>query len=301
MPGLGGAAGSAVVDVVDDGASAGPGSGRRAVRDAGTRTELGGTLEIGPRERAAAPCTFPLPKTRERTRGRRPGIIRVVIVDDHSARPPGARGRPASADRRRGGGRGRETAGGGPSRRRCRPDVVLMDLQLPELQGPEATRRSSPARPETAVLVLTMFEDDGTVHRGDRAARSATCSRARTARTSRGRAFRRGRAGQCSARRSRGGCGRFRRSAVPPGTAFPAAHRPGAEILDKLGPASTNVEIGRRAVPLAQDGREQRLHDPGQAAPLPTRPGDRAGPRGRARPTRRSCMVARAALVCRRG
>ncbi len=44
------------------------------------------------------------------------------------------------------------------------PDVVLMDLQLPGLSGLEATREILAARPDTAVLVLTMFEDDDTVH-----------------------------------------------------------------------------------------------------------------------------------------
>ena len=43
------------------------------------------------------------------------------------------------------------------------PDVVVMDLQMPGLHGIEATRRIRAARPGTAVLVLTMFEDDDTV------------------------------------------------------------------------------------------------------------------------------------------
>ena len=43
------------------------------------------------------------------------------------------------------------------------PDVVIMDLQLPGLHGIEATREVVARRPGTAVLVLTMFEDDDMV------------------------------------------------------------------------------------------------------------------------------------------
>jgi two-component system response regulator NreC len=40
------------------------------------------------------------------------------------------------------------------------PDVVLMDVQMPELNGIEATQQIKKMVPSTAVLALTMHEDD---------------------------------------------------------------------------------------------------------------------------------------------
>jgi DNA-binding NarL/FixJ family response regulator len=50
-----------------------------------------------------------------------------------------------------------------------RPDVVLMDLNLPGASGIYATRRITQALPGTAVLVLTMSEDDQSIRDAIRA------------------------------------------------------------------------------------------------------------------------------------
>ena len=53
--------------------------------------------------------------------------------------------------------------------RELQPDVVVMDLQMPELNGIEATQRIVEESPHIGVLVLTMFEDDDSVFAAMRA------------------------------------------------------------------------------------------------------------------------------------
>ncbi len=55
---------------------------------------------------------------------------------------------------------------------RERPDVVLMDLKMPNVDGTEATRRLAQLSPGTAVLVLTTYADDDSVLPALRAGRS---------------------------------------------------------------------------------------------------------------------------------
>ena len=88
------------------------------------------------------------------------GTIRVLIVDDHSVVRRGLSALLATEP-------GIEVAGEAADGREAveravelRPDVVVMDLVLPEFDGVEAIRRIRSHLPEIRVLVLTSFGSD---------------------------------------------------------------------------------------------------------------------------------------------
>jgi DNA-binding NarL/FixJ family response regulator len=95
--------------------------------------------------------------------------VRVVVADDH---PVVRRGLRALLDTLPGIRVVGEAADGEAAVREVqltRPDVVLMDLRMPGLDGVAATRRVRETTPGTAVLVLTMVDDDATVREAVRA------------------------------------------------------------------------------------------------------------------------------------
>ncbi len=47
--------------------------------------------------------------------------------------------------------------------RALRPDVVLMDIDMPKVNGIEGTRLLKKALPEVEIVILTVFDDDGRV------------------------------------------------------------------------------------------------------------------------------------------
>jgi two-component system response regulator NreC len=47
----------------------------------------------------------------------------------------------------------------------CKPDLILMDLSMPDMSGIEATRRIIKELPDTKVVALTMHKDEGFVAR----------------------------------------------------------------------------------------------------------------------------------------
>jgi DNA-binding NarL/FixJ family response regulator len=95
--------------------------------------------------------------------------IRVLIADDHPVVRRGMGSLLASLDGVQVVGEVADGAAAVREAQLLRPDVVVMDLQMPVLDGVEATRRLVAAVPDTAVLVLTMFDDDEAVFAAMRA------------------------------------------------------------------------------------------------------------------------------------
>ena len=90
-------------------------------------------------------------------------MTRVLIVDDHPVFRDGLAGLLATLP-------GVEVAGTAGTAeealaaiKETAPDVVLMDINLPGASGVEATRRASQIAPRTAVLVISMVDDDDSV------------------------------------------------------------------------------------------------------------------------------------------
>ena len=89
--------------------------------------------------------------------------IRILIADDHAVVREGLRAMLGSEIDMEVVG---EAATGKEVVERAvelRPDVILMDIQMPDVNGIEATRRILESNPNAGVVVLTMFEDDDSV------------------------------------------------------------------------------------------------------------------------------------------
>ena len=92
-----------------------------------------------------------------------PGTIRVLVADDHAivrkgicallATEPGIEVVGEASD-------GHDAIA---EAQRLQPDVILMDLVMPGLDGMEAMRFLTSCQPTTRILVLTSFHDDDKV------------------------------------------------------------------------------------------------------------------------------------------
>jgi DNA-binding NarL/FixJ family response regulator len=86
-------------------------------------------------------------------------VIRVVIADDHGVVRDGLAGVISAQPDLEVVATAENGADAVDLCRSSAPDVVLMDIEMPVLDGIEATRVIRRERPETAVLVLTSFAD----------------------------------------------------------------------------------------------------------------------------------------------
>ena len=95
--------------------------------------------------------------------------LRVLLVDDHPVYRDGL----AQLLANLGGFEVVGLAGDGPNAiqlaQALAPDVIVMDLRMPLIDGVEATRQITQANPHARVVVLTMFDDDELVFAAIRA------------------------------------------------------------------------------------------------------------------------------------
>jgi len=95
--------------------------------------------------------------------------IRVLVADDHPVFRRGMRAILGAEPEIELVGEATDGEGAVALALELRPDVILMDLNMPGVSGIEATRRVLEASPDVAVLMLTMFEDDKSIFAAMRA------------------------------------------------------------------------------------------------------------------------------------
>ena len=86
--------------------------------------------------------------------------VRVLICDDHEVVREGLRGLIARQAGMSVVGEAGTAAEAIETAARAKPDVVIMDVRLPDGSGVEACRAIREARPETKVVMLTSYADD---------------------------------------------------------------------------------------------------------------------------------------------
>jgi DNA-binding NarL/FixJ family response regulator len=87
-------------------------------------------------------------------------VIRVLVADDHAVVRGGLQQLLETADDIDLVGLAENGAEAVQRSDELRPDIVLMDLSMPVLDGVEATRQIMKENPETRVIVLTSFSDN---------------------------------------------------------------------------------------------------------------------------------------------
>jgi DNA-binding NarL/FixJ family response regulator len=110
--------------------------------------------------------------------------LRLVLVDDHALVRAGLRallGEMPGVSVVAEAGDGREAL---QLIREHKPDIALLDISLPELNGLEVAARVAKEHPATRVIILSMHGDDESVGARSPPEQRGTCSRTRTAASS---------------------------------------------------------------------------------------------------------------------
>lgn len=95
--------------------------------------------------------------------------IKVLIADDHVFYREGVRALLGNVQEIEVVGEASNGEEAIANTRELQPDVILMDLKMPGMNGIDATRRIHESHPGTGVLVITMFDDDDSVFAAMRA------------------------------------------------------------------------------------------------------------------------------------
>jgi DNA-binding NarL/FixJ family response regulator len=95
--------------------------------------------------------------------------VRILLVDDHTLFRDGLRALFGSLPDIEVVGEAATGAEAISLAEELQPDVVLMDIQMPDLNGVEATRQIVQTSPHIGVIITTMFEDDDSVFAAMRA------------------------------------------------------------------------------------------------------------------------------------
>lgn len=89
--------------------------------------------------------------------------IRVFVVDDHALFRDGVRALLLAQDDMQWVGEAADGAAAADAIAQLRPDVVLMDISMPEVSGIEATHRALALYPAARIIMVTMLEDDASL------------------------------------------------------------------------------------------------------------------------------------------
>jgi len=107
-----------------------------------------------------------------------PGVIRVLIADDHPVVCLGLLGIINGQPDMMVVGQARTGVQAVALARKHSPDVILMDLRMPEMSGVEAIEAIRAERPNSAVIVLTTYQGDEDIRKAIAAGAQAYWSRA---------------------------------------------------------------------------------------------------------------------------